>query len=74
MASLGETKECENGVFVAAVRDVAGVEAVELRGDVGLGDHGLHVVHRYGGLRDVYDAGEERHRVEGGRRRVARGP
>ncbi|KAH9024544.1 hypothetical protein EDB84DRAFT_1506687 [Lactarius hengduanensis] len=77
MASLAETEEGEDDVCVGAERNVAGAlnaEAVELRRDVGPGNQGLHVVRRHGGLRDVDDAREEGHRVESGRRPVARCP
>jgi len=77
MASLAETKEGQHGVFIRAVRDVTislNAETVDLRRDVGLGDHGLHVGHRHGCLCDVDDAQEERHGVESGRRPVARRP
>ena len=77
MASLEETEEGQDDVFVGAVRDVVGAlyaEAVELRRDVGPGNQGLHVVCRHGSLRNVDDAREERHRIEAGRRPVAWGP
>lgn len=77
MACLAEPEEGKDGVFVGAERNVAGTlyaETVELRRDVGPGNHGLHVVHWHGGLCDVDDAGEERHGIEGGRRPVARRP
>jgi hypothetical protein len=72
-ASLAKLQEGEDDeVFADILED--GRRAVDLRGDVLQGDQRLHRTNRHGGLGDVGDAQEHRHRIDGCQRRLAHRP